>query len=134
MNGKETQRKLDDLVFKFNIVVMGMVKHITEYYSDPKMEKVKIILDKVITGSSDKLLSYFLLHVYKNDEYRLNILKQNDKFFIDHEYDTQGNTEKLMNIFEFKRLWKQIDQDTKNYIKKSMMTLVKISQQYILTK
>ena len=36
-------------------------------------------------------------------------------------------------MFQFKDLWKQIDTDTKNYIKKSMKTLVVISNKYVKT-
>lgn len=126
---------LNELTTKFNFVIVSMINHITEYYGDSDMSKMKLILQKIIADSPNEPISYFLLYVYNNDEYRYNILKQNDKFFLKEDYGslTNGDTNKMCSIFEFKKLWKDIDDDTKNFIKKSMMALVKISENYILT-
>lgn len=131
----EKERILADLVFKFNMVVTGMIKHITEYYGDSSMSGMEMILTDIIEKSPDEPISCFLMNIYKNDRYRVNILKQNDKFFMDEDYDdfTGGDDERTTKLFEFKDLWKQIDDDTKNFIKKSMMALVKICQKYILS-
>ena len=125
---------LEDLVFKFNMVISGMIKHITEYYNDSSMSTLRTVLTDIIDKSPKEPISYFLLNIYKNDEYRINILNQNDNFFMNQEYDefTDGDDEKTAKLFEFKDLWKQIDDDTKNFIKKSMMAMVRICQKYIL--
>ncbi|VBB18297.1 hypothetical protein YASMINEVIRUS_760, partial [Yasminevirus sp. GU-2018] len=126
-----------DLVNKFNYVVINMIDHITEYYGDSNMAKLKLFLTNLIVETPDEPIACFLLNVYKNDDYRTNILKQNDKFFvdeIDNNSDTlsQGDDEKVTKLFEFKELWTQIDTDTKTFIKKSMMALVKICSKYVL--
>src|SRR5437764_7378647 len=111
-----------------------MIKHIIEYYGDKTMTNFEIILTDIIQQTPDELISFFLLKIYKNDDYRTNILKQNDDFFMKEDYDdfTDGDNERIVKLFEFKTLWNQIDTDTKNFIKKSMMILVKICQKYIL--
>ena len=113
---------------------MGMVNHITIYYSDNKMSQLNFALENIIRIASDRPITWFITSIYKNDEYRKNILDQNDSFFIDQDYSSTliGDTNKLQQIFEFKRIWKQVDDVTKAYIKKSMMVLVMISQKYIL--
>jgi hypothetical protein len=133
-NNKIKEKKLLDLTSKFNMVIIGMVNHIVDYYEDSNVTKVKMFLINIIDDNPDELISYFLLHIYKNDEYRKNILEQNDKFFMEQSYEeyTEGNKDKLAELFKFKNLWTKINGDSQEYIKKAMMTLVKICQQYIL--
>ena len=125
---------LKDLIFKFNMVIMSMIQHITTYHSDSSMAGMELILSDIIDKMPQEPISVFLINIYKNDNYRLNILKENDKFFMEETYDdfTGGDDERTTKLFEFKNLWKQIDQETKDFIKKSMMILVKICQKYIL--
>lgn len=129
------QHKLDELVTKFNKVIMGMVTHVTEYYVDVEMSKMRVILEALIEQNPKEPISHFLISVYKNDDYRHNILEQNDKFFLNEEYNeiVEDDRGKLATLFEFKKLWIEIDDETKDFIKKSMVALVKICQKYILT-
>lgn len=130
----ERQMVLDDLVYKFNTVVKSMMNHIIDYYGDAQMTGMQKMLIDIIDESPDEPISCFLMNIYKNDNYRRNILAQNDKFFIGHDYNdvTNGDEESKAKMFEFKELWKRIDNDTKSLIKKSMMALVKICEKYIL--
>lgn len=131
---EEEQQELNDLVSKFNFVIMGMLTHITEYHCDPGMSGMKYIFEKIIEESPEEPISCFLINVYSNDNYRLNILKQNDKFFMDEQYENviNGDRDKVAKLFEFRNLWKKIHDDTRCFIKKSMSALVKISQKYVL--
>lgn len=131
----------DELARKFNMVILNMINHLTEYYCDVNALQLKFILENIIIGSPEEPISCFLLKVYKNDDYRINILAQNDKFFMDEldnssddtisEYEQDQDT--MDKLFEFKSLWQQIDNATKDFIKKSMMTLVRICDHYIPT-
>jgi len=135
------QELRDSLMNKFNIVIINMINHLTEYYCDANMSQLKFILEQIITAEPNEPISCFLLKIYKIDEYRINILAQNDKFFIDEidnssdatisEYECDQDT--MNKLFEFKNLWQEIDDDTKTFIKKSMMTLVRICDYYIPT-
>jgi hypothetical protein len=127
-NKKET----NDLIITFNEVMMGMVKYLTEYHEDINTMKIKIILENIIETAFEEPIAFFVLNVYNNDKYRENILKQNDDFFLSEHFGTESD-ETMMQIFEFKTLWGQIDEDTKKFIKRSMIALVKISQKYILS-
>jgi len=133
----EKTQSLADLADKFNTVVMGIVKHLSEYYNEVAgIGGMDLILSSIIHDAPEEPIAYFIMNVYKNDDYRTNILNQNDKFFVNHHYDEHlkdGDKDRIAKLFEFKELWKQIDTDTKNYIKKAMLALVKISQKYILT-
>ena len=125
---------LYDLIYKFNTVILNMIKHINEYYDDSKMNSIELILSDVINDTPKEPISIFLMYVYKNDTYRINILKGNDSFFINEEYDDLSeDTKKVITVFKFKHLWNKLDDSSKEYIKKSMIALVKISQKYILS-
>ena len=134
MEKSKKQDVLNDLITKFNMIIVGMVNHITEYYGDSNTICISLVLDELIKNQPDTLISYFLLNIYRNDEYRLNILKQNDEFFIKHNYEklVGRDNDNVSKIFEFKKLWSKVDIDTKNFIKKSMLALVKLCQTYIL--
>jgi hypothetical protein len=131
----DKKQKISDIVCKFNMVIKGMINHITQYHDDTTMSSMNILLQDIIDKTPEEPISCFIMNIYKNDDYRTNILKQNDKFFMEEEYDdfVSGDDERTTKLFEFKELWQKIDDDTKQFIKKSMMGLVKISQQYILT-
>lgn len=133
------QRKIDpvlvDLETKFNTVIVGMIKHITDYHCDAKMQELRNIIEELIKKNPEEPIACFLLHIYKNDDYRTNILKENDKFFLDQKYEhlTRSDQSIVTQLFEFKELWKKIDQDTKIYIKRAMKGLVLISGKYVLS-
>jgi hypothetical protein len=133
----EKTQLLADLADKFNTVVMGIVRHLSEYYNEVAgLGGMDLILSAIIHDAPEEPIAYFIMNVYKNDEYRTNILKQNDVFFVNHHYDEHlkdCDKDQIARLFEFKELWKQIDTDTKKYIKKAMLALVKISQKYILS-
>lgn len=124
---------LHDLESKFNIVIIGLIKQITTYEKDRKIKLMSGIAKKMILKNPKEPIAYFLLHIYKNDEYRQNILDENDKFFMNYNTDNTDNNSMIDNIFKFQSIWVKIDDNTKAYIKKAMKTLVLISQKYILS-
>jgi len=133
MAEKEEARK--KYIFKFNIVVDGMIKHIVEKYKDSKFSKIKILFDIFISNHSKEPINMFLKKVYSNDKYRHNIIEENEDFFMNDTFDDVPDKDKddaFKYIFHFRDLWKQISEDTKIYIKKSMYVLVKICEEYLL--
>lgn len=131
----EKEIKLNGLVSKFNTVMLGMISHIIDYYGDSGMCGIQNIFNDIINKTPDEPIAYFLLNIYKNDDYRHNILEQNDTYFIGQSYgDVTGyDKSNIMKVIGMKKLWKRMDNDTKNFIKRSMMVLVKICEHYILT-
>jgi hypothetical protein len=129
MSEKQTQ-----LISKFNTVILALINHIVETHGDMTTKTVQYIITNVINLTPNEPISFFLLNIYKNDDYRNNILLQNDSFFINNDMNdlTQGDTNKMAKLFEFKQLWTVSSEDTKLFVKKTMMVLVKICQKYIL--
>jgi hypothetical protein len=135
MASKDKEEKRKKLIFKFNTVVEGMIKHIVDKYKDPQFSKIKMIFDIFVSQHSKDPINMFLKKVYSNDKYRHNLLEENEEFFMNNNYDDVPEEEKndaFKYIFHFKELWQQISPDTKIYIKKSMYVLVKICEEYLL--
>jgi hypothetical protein len=125
-------KKLSKLENKFNIILLGMIKYITNYQNDAKITVLSTLIEQIISNKPDEPISCFLLYIYRNDDYRINILNENDAFFMNHDISEIGNS-MIKQVFEFKELWKKINDETKQYIKRSMKALVLISQKYILS-
>jgi hypothetical protein len=110
-----------------------MINHITNYHNDTKVKLLGGIAEQIILKKPEEPIACFLLHIYRNDEYRIHILNENDNFFMNYDINSIGNTGMLKYIFEFKSIWGKIDDDTKTYIKKAMKALVLVSQKYVLS-
>lgn len=130
------------LIHKFNLILEKMINTTIKYYGTELDElcKMESMIMQYIADYPEEPISNFLLHIYRNDQYRDCILRGDDDFFIEKEYDEEysgsvmsyfNKEEYIRKIFQFKKIWKSIDNDTKNFIKKSMYCLVLISEKYI---
>jgi hypothetical protein len=127
------KKKLSELENKFNLVIIGMIEHITNYHSDTKIKLLSGIVKKLILKKPSEPISYFLLHIYRNDEYRTHILNGNDVFFMNYDVKNVGKSNMINHIFEFKNIWGKLEDESKTYIKKAMKALVLIGQKYVLS-
>jgi hypothetical protein len=75
----------------------------------------------------------FLINIYNNDEYRINILDKNDDFFImnSHEDITNNDKIKIDTMFQFKKYWVVMPASLREYIKSALVCLVNVSKQYV---
>ena len=122
-----------DLEGKFNSISLSMIELISTYYDDALITLMKKIAETIIPIRPAEPISYFLIHIYQNDEYRKQIEDENDKFFLRENFNsiTNGNTSLINKLFEFKQIWGKINENHKLFIKKSVKTLVSISTLYI---
>jgi len=125
----------NNMINHFNLVVISMIRHLTDYYNDPSMTQLRIVLEEIIIETPDEPIAQFIMKIYKNDDHRRSILASSDNFYTSAigSMNTNNMNTTKERLFEFNNLWNQIDDDTKSFIKKSMKTLVKICQQYILS-
>lgn len=139
---KESLQKT--LVDKFNQVINIMLAHIIRYHRSDDLERVKSLIDQYIVCYPEEPISNFLIHIYRNDTYRECILNGDERFFMESKYQDIHHNEQtsiynyfskeqyIRKLFEFRDIWGGLDQPTKEFIKKSMLCLVKISEKYIL--
>jgi len=119
-------------VIQFNKVVELIISHIVDEYNDDKFKKLKFLFNTFISNSSKKPINMFLEKVYSNDEYRKNIIDQNEEFFMNNDFSNINDKDDLTHVFEFKELWKTVNVETKLFLKKSLFTLVKLCEKFLL--
>lgn len=125
---------MNNLVDKFNCVIGNIFEYMIEFHSDKMNMKLYYdTFDKIIQKDKSIPIIQFLRHVYANDKYKDNILNRNDEFFLNYEVKGYGLQKIIINkIFSFKKIWKDMEQDEKDYIKNCLVCLVKISHKYLL--
>lgn len=141
---KDSRQKT--LIDKFNKVINIMLDHIIRYHRSDDLEKVRSLIDQYIVCYPEEPISNFLIHIYRNDIYRESILNGDDKFFMESKYqdirpDSYQSSicnyfskeQYIRKLLEFKDIWGTMDLPTKEFIKKTMLCLVKISEKYILS-
>jgi hypothetical protein len=122
------------IIKKFNEIVNNIFEFMICFYSD-KM-KMNIYHDaflNIINKKKELPIIQFLKHVYSNKEYKKNILERNDDFFLNYNIDGYGLEKLILNkVFSFKKIWKDMDDKDKEYIKDCLVGLVKVSHKYLL--
>jgi hypothetical protein len=131
---KEVTTELSKYINMCNTILTNLGNVISNEFPDDLIIStyVKTINNLIIKEPADPI-STFILDIYNVDEYRTNIIKGNDEFFINTDYAVD-KSKSYGEVFAFKSCWKKMNDDMKNYIKKSMQTLVKVARQYIEVK
>lgn len=133
----KAQSKTDICVKMCNSILLDIAQTVsTEFPNDKMLGTYASVINNMIKLKPLEPISNFLIHVYKNDDYRKNILAGNDNFFLanNHSKILNGDDNKISMMFQFKSCWKDMDSDLKEYIKKTMITLVRVAEQYIISK
>ena len=122
---------------KFNLVIYGVFDHISQFYDNVEIEEARDRLDEIVVECPDGPICCFLKYIYREEEYRTNLLGMKEKFFVDTlesgELDPsiQQDRQIVENIFKFKNTWDTFASDTKLFIMRSLRGLVKICEVYI---
>jgi len=88
------------------------------------------ILKQIIRKDQKKIIDIFIQYVLK---YKPLIDKGDDVFFMNNTYSNEcGSDDNMINkVFEFKELWKQLNQNNKNIVIQYMQLLCQIALSYI---
>jgi hypothetical protein len=126
----ELIQSLDDLGCKFNMVVFNIFRHIENYYNEyyTELSYLKTLMEQMTKQNENCLIELFIKNIYANDDYRTNILNQNEDYFLKSSF----NVNKSDILANLRKLWGEMDLDSKKFIKKSLLCLVKLSNKYIL--
>jgi len=126
--------KIQMCIDMFNTLIKDLSDTISkDFPNDHTLGTYKGVMENIITSKPLEPISLFLMHIYKNKEYRDNIMEKNDKFFInnDHSKITDGDQQKVSMMFQFKHCWKYMSDPLKDYVKSSLITLINITEQYV---
>ena len=130
----EINKNIGSLISMFNSLINELIDLILREF--PQMSDIKKYsksIKKSIENRPLEPLSMFLMNIYKNDEYRINILAENDDFFVKSDFK-DFDSEKLKLLFQWKSNWNDLSDPNKKYIKGVMSTLVNICDMYIENK
>jgi len=125
---------INKCVMVCNTVISNLANTISKNFPDDQsIGTYSGVIKEVVEKRPLEPISLFLLHVYRNDEYRENILSGNDNFFLsnNHNHLTNSDSEKISIMFQFKNSWSFMSNDMKQYTRQSMITIVKTCEQYI---
>ena len=88
------------------------------------------IIIKMIKNDPNKLIDIFTLHILK---YKPQIDSGDDNFFINNSFssEVENNTDMINKIFEFKSIWKQLNQQNRDFVKQYMQYLCQLALAYI---
>lgn len=132
------EKSVDDLSDMFNTVLLNLSDILEkEYKNDIKINLYNTFIKSVIEKKKKEPISVFLLRIYKIDKYRINILKKKDDFFLNPDNlkeSINGDNTKLSKLFIFADFWNILNENLKEYIRNSCITMVKICENYIDTK
>jgi hypothetical protein len=118
----------------FNTVLSDLSKKIKLFMpNDPLISIWSGVIIDVIKNDPSKPINVFMMYIYTNDDFRINILLKNDKFFLDTSYSHLTDEEKQNSniIMQIKSAWTVANDELKNFMKESLITLVKTCEQYI---
>lgn len=124
---------------KFNKVILGVVQFISNCVPDSFFGKHKESIKSFVEEKPAEPIAYFLKYVYDNDTYREKLLNMDDSYFLNQDFQEvisdnpfKKETEVYVKkMFYFRNLWLSFDETSKDLIRRSMISLLKISEKYI---
>jgi hypothetical protein len=134
---QSTQQKINACVSMFNTVMCDMANSLTKNLpNDQTISIYSGVVQNIVKTKPNEIISLFLMNVYKNDEYRENLLALNDNFFLNTDYSNLPASVRINMdmVFQFKKSWNLINVELQTFIKQSMCSLVKICDQYVQSK
>lgn len=127
---------LKQCILIFNTIICDISTILVQSFpNDQNMFMYNKYITSLVESNPVDPISTFILNIYCNDTYKKYILEGNDKFFVESNHeDITTDDKKIKTMFQFKSCWKMMDDNTKNYIKNSLKTLVDVSEKYIIEK
>jgi hypothetical protein len=115
---------------KFNKFALNMCTYLGTLHPDTHFGQYKDTIKEFFNSRPEEPIALFLEQVYSNQTYLENIKKGDDNFFINADY-SQHKDVQTTQIFEFKNLWKRLNSDGKDSIKKTMKLLIACTDTYL---
>jgi hypothetical protein len=123
----------------FNSVVLDIKNAIkSDMPDDAELKLYYIAIEATIKYNEMTPILLFIQYIYANDTIRRKIIEKDEKFFENSSHDKLGLSEKnkkdIEMFFQFQKCWKDLSDESKEYIKDAMYTLVNTAKTYIKIK
>ena len=112
----------------FNTYAGTLFSFLENIMQNATLKLVRPIINQLINDNSSKIIDMFILSVFQYEE---QILAGNDDFFLNQDFgEGKLDNSELMQVFEFKNIWKTLTEENRTNIKSYMQILCKISRKY----
>jgi hypothetical protein len=121
----------------FNILAKQIGEHIlSEFPTNEDFYMYNQVMADIVKRNVNEPISVFLEYIYQNEQYRTSILVSDENFFRanQHENLTSSDHDKIRAMFQFKSCWDKMNKESQEYIKGSMIQLVKVCERYLSLK
>lgn len=120
----------------FNSIVLDIKNAIkSDMPDDMELKIYYIAIEATIKYNVMTPILLFIQHIYANDMIRRKLIEKDEAFFANSSHATLGLSEKnkkdIDMFFQFQNCWKELSDDSKEYIKEAMFTLVNTAKTYI---
>jgi len=123
--------EIQQCIMMFNSVLKDMSEILLTQFPDELLLKTYYeVLKEIFTMKPQEPISKFVFNIYKNKEYRKNIMTGNDEFFQDVK--NLKDNDKIKLFFQFRTYWKKLSKSKQVYIKNALKTMIEISELYII--
>jgi hypothetical protein len=127
---KELKTKKHDIINKFNTIALNMSDIIGRKFPRSYFGTYKQTILLLFKEKPKEVIIFFMENIYVNDEYRLKIKKGDDAYFLKQNYEPSDATDTAQ-IFEFKDLWRSLDDNMKSMIKQTMKRMIDYVEEYV---
>ena len=123
----QVNNQVNMLIESFNANSNQLVNFMSNYVKTLTFKIYKTEFDRLIRLNSDVIIDTFVLKVLQYEEH---IMNENDDFFLGYINNNNNSDSDNMNIFEFKSIWHNLNDQNKDAIKAYMKLLCNIASVY----
>lgn len=117
----------DNAIEEFKNILLDFTDNLVNISDNILLKKYKEDIIKTINLYPKRIIDTFIIHGYMQDNgsYRKEIIEGNENFFLNKSYNefTNGDSNVISYIFQFKNFWSKLDNDNKFIIKTFLLTL-----------
>jgi hypothetical protein len=123
---------LENIENDFKDLIIDFIYNLSKICPNSSISNNIIIIDKFIKNEPIKIIELFIKYVLKYKKY---IDNEDENFFLSNCYseDIKDNND-FVKVFEFKNIWKNLDNNDKKNIMKYMKYLCDLSYNYFIIK
>jgi len=125
--------KNDNSIDEFRKILLDFTENLVHISDNMTLRNFKTDILKAINLYPKKIIDTFIIHGYMKDNgmYRRGIVEGNEYFFMNKSYNeyTNGDSDIINYIFQFKSFWSKLSEDNKFIIKTFLLTLCYYSDQ-----
>ena len=126
MNANDLEENFKKIIFSMTkLIVLNLKINITE-------NKIK----EIINSKGVSLIDFFLKYIYLNEKYSSQIKNKDDHFYSQETFSeiTEPELKDYKKLFKVSKVWHNIDNNIKDFIKKAFIGLLDICDKYVVIK